>query len=139
MKIGLKFFLTIVFFAIVYTSNAQVTTASISGLIRDNEGPLAKATIKAYYSKTSVTYDVNTSKKGNFRLNNLTPGGPYIIEVSYAGYETQKIDNFYLKLGADENLDFHLKPIQTQISENVVKSVYNEVAANQTASKAVTN
>ena len=139
MKIRLKFFLTIIFFAIVCISNAQVTTASISGLIRDNEGPLAKATIKAYYQKTGVQYDVNTSKKGNFRLNNLTPGGPYIIEVSYAGYETQKIENFFLKLGADENLDFHLKPIQPQLSENGVAPVYNEVDSNQPASKTTIN
>jgi Carboxypeptidase regulatory-like domain len=139
MKIRFKFFLTIVFFAIVFISNAQVTTASISGLIRDNEGPLAKATVKAYYQKTGVQYDVNTSKKGNFRLNNLNPGGPYIIEVSYAGYETQKIENYFLKLGADENLDFHLKPIQPQLSENGVAPVYNEVAIRQPVSKAATN
>ncbi len=139
MNIRIKFYLTIVFFAIVCISNAQVTTASICGLIRDNEGPLAKATIKAYYLKTGVVYDVNTSKKGNFRLNNLNPGGPYVIEVSYTGYETQKIDNVFLKLGADENLDFHLKPIQTQLSENGIAPVYNEVAITQPLSKAETN
>ena len=139
MKISLKFYLTLAFFAIICISNAQVTTASISGLIRDNEGPLAKATIKAYYQKTGVVYDVNTSKKGNFRLNNLNPGGPYIIEVSYAGYETQKIENFFLKLGADENLDFHLKPIQPQLSENGIAPVYNEVAIIQPVSKSATN
>ena len=118
MQLRLKFFFIIVLFTIASFAKGQITSSSLSGLVKDNSGPLAGATIKAYYQKTGVQYDVNTSRKGNFRLNNLNPGGPYTIEVSYSGYQTQKIENYFLKLGADEYLDFHLNAVQVQLSEN---------------------
>ena len=133
MKIKSKFLLTIVFLAVVVLTKAQVTTSSISGMIKDKEGPLVGATIKAVYQKTGMMYGVITTDKGNYVLNNLAPGGPYLIEVSFIGYEAQKKENVYLTLGVDETFSFTLKSSDVQLSEVVVTTFKGGTAAQAAA------
>ena len=134
MKIRSAILLTIVFFAFVFVTKGQVTTSSISGMVKDKEGALVGATIKATYLKTGTLYGVITTDKGNYLLNNLLPGGPYTIEVSFVGYETVKKENVTLALGTDETFNFTLKSTDTQLSEVVISAVKGGTAA-QTASK----
>ena len=133
MKIKSKFLLTIVFFAVVVLTKAQVTTSSISGTIKDKEGPMVGATVKAVYLKTGALYGVITTDKGNYVLNNLAPGGPYLIEVSFIGYEAQKKENVFLTLGTDETFNFDLKPSNVQLSEVVVSTFKGGTAAQAAA------
>jgi hypothetical protein len=79
---------------------AQVTTSSISGIIKDSKGEtLPGATIKATHEPSGTTYSTVTNINGRFTLPGARIGGPYTITVSYIGYQTATYTNIELKLG----------------------------------------
>lgn len=78
---------------------AQVTTSSMSGVVNDNNNqPLVGATITAIHLPTGTKYATVSRSNGNFNIQDMRPGGPYSIEVSFVGFETQKYNEVYLKL-----------------------------------------
>lgn len=78
---------------------AQITTSSLFGSTKDSSNvPLAGATISATHVPTGTKYVTVSGKQGQFNIQNMTPGGPYTIEISFVGYETQRIEDVYLKL-----------------------------------------
>ena len=48
-------------------------------------------------------------------------GGPYVIEVSFVGFKTQKLEDVYLKLGETFNLEVKLDDNSSMLNEVVVK------------------
>jgi len=72
------------------SSYAQVTTSSVQGSVQDTEGEvLIGATVKATHEPSGSVYGAVTNIDGRFNLPNLRVGGPYSIEVSYLGFESQ--------------------------------------------------
>ncbi len=95
---------------------AQVTTAGISGSVIDPEGvALIGATVLATHAPSGTTYGTTTRPDGGYDLPNMRVGGPYQIEVSYVGYETQTLPDVYLKLGQKLVLNFDLESQATQL------------------------
>ena len=87
MKHSIKLFVLAVISMVAGTlSYAQVTTASIAGRISDNEGPVAGAAVMAVYQPTGATYYAVTDVNGAYRINGITPGGPYTVSVDMLGY-----------------------------------------------------
>ena len=87
MKHSIKFAVLAVISMIAGTiSYAQVTTASIAGRITDQEGPVAGAAVLAVYGPTGATYYAVTDANGAYRINGITPGGPYTVSVDMLGY-----------------------------------------------------
>ena len=78
---------------------AQVTTSSISGQVTAKDGNVAGATIVAVYQPTATTYYAITDANGNYRINSITPGGPYTVTVEMLGYRTVENQNVYAPLG----------------------------------------
>lgn len=103
--------------ALGYSSlNAQVTTAGITGSVIDQEGTaLIGATILAIHTPSGTTYGTTTRQDGGFDLPNMRVGGPYQIEVSYVGFETQTLPDIELKLGQKLVLDFNLESQASQL------------------------
>lgn len=88
---------------------AQITTATISGKTTDAEGNgLIAATVVATHTPSGTIYGTTTLDNGKFTLPNLRVGGPYSVEVSYVGFESQKKENIFLSLGQKFNIDFSL-------------------------------
>lgn len=88
---------------------AQVTTATITGSITDQDGePLIGATIVALNTATGTQYGTTTNVEGRFTLPNLRVGGPYAVTGSYVGYNDEKQDGLFLALGQTARLDFEL-------------------------------
>jgi len=86
---------------------AQVTTSNISGVVKTVKGEaLSGATITATHLPTGTVYTTTTRTGGRYSINNVQPGGPYSVEVSYVGYDKQKKEDVYLNLGetGDVNL-----------------------------------
>ncbi|WP_461485675.1 carboxypeptidase-like regulatory domain-containing protein, partial [Pedobacter sp.] len=83
----------------VSSLNAQVTTSSMIGTVKDSKDGLPGASIKATHTPTGSVYTVITNGTGRFNIANMRVGGPYLIEVSFVGFKTQKIEDIYLKLG----------------------------------------
>ena len=100
MKQTIKCFIAaiVAMFAVV-SASAQVTTASISGRIADSEGVVAGAAVVATYTPSGTTYYSVTDKNGNYRINAITPGGPYTVKVEMLGYRAVEFTGVYAPLG----------------------------------------
>ena len=100
MKHSIKFAVLAVISMIAGTiSYAQVTTASIAGRITDQEGPVAGAAVLAVYGPTGATYYAVTDANGAYRINGITPGGPYTVSVDMLGYRKVENQGVYAPLG----------------------------------------
>lgn len=114
--------LTMIF--LVFTAiqvNAQVTTSSINGKVRDAKGiAIPGASVLIVHLPTGTKYGIITSTEGAYRINNLNPGGPYKITVSYIGYTKQDKGDINLSLGADQRQDFTLQDEGMQLGEVVI-------------------
>ena len=78
---------------------AQVTTSAINGAVKNNENePLVGATIVATHQPTGTKYTTVTRTGGQYSIQNMRVGGPYLVEVSYVGHTSEKYDNVYLQL-----------------------------------------
>lgn len=99
---------------------AQITTSAINGTVKNNANePLVGATIVATHQPSGTKYTTVSRAGGNFSIQNMRVGGPYLIEVSFVGHDADKQDNIYLQLAES----FLLNPILTKTSaslENVV-------------------
>ena len=93
----------------VVSAAAQVTTSSFGGHVTDKEGAVVGATVVAVYEPTAATYYSVTDKNGNFRINNVTPGGPYTVSVQMMGYRTVENKNLYAPLGETLTVDATLE------------------------------
>lgn len=101
---------------------AQVTTSSISGTVKSSTGEaLDGATIIATHQPSGTRYATISKGGGQFNIQNMRVGGPYLIQVSYVGYDLEKADEVYLKLA--ETLIFNSVLTKTTGTlENVIIS-----------------
>lgn len=114
----------ILFLGFSNTIQAQVTTSSISGVIKSKAGSLLPgATITAIQLSTGTVYTAVARTGGRFDINNMNPGGPYTITISYTGFEDDKREDIYLVLGDELRLDVQLKDKSTQLENVIVASV----------------
>ncbi len=90
-------------------AEAQVTTAGLTGFIRDAENQaLPGATVKATHLPSGSVYGTVTQVDGNFVLQGLRPGGPYKLEVTYLGMAPEVMENIQLALGESFVVSVHL-------------------------------
>ena len=103
-------------------SVAQVTTSSMNGTVKDNNGqPLAGATVIAVHLPSGTKYSTLSSKEGVFNLQGLRIGGPYQVKIDYVGLKSATFDGVNLLLGEPYNINAQLS-ISEQVLENVVVS-----------------
>lgn len=111
---------------------AQVTTATISGLVTDEQGePLIGATVVAQHLPSGSFYGSSTRADGRYTIPNLRVGGPYTVEISYTGYKSQKSENIQLSVAQKLPLNFKLANANTTLGEVVVSGNANDVVNNQ--------
>jgi len=105
---------------ITFGANAQVTTSSMTGTIRDAKGALPGASVKATHTPTGTVYSVSTNNDGRFNMANMRVGGPYTVEISFVGYNPQKITDIQLKLGEPFALNLTLSDNSSVLQDVVV-------------------
>ena len=86
--------------------HAQVTTASFSGRVADESGPLPGVAVIAVHTPSGTQYNAISDKNGNFRLNGVTPGGPYTITAEILGYRTAETVGLYAPVGENVLVNF---------------------------------
>jgi outer membrane receptor protein involved in Fe transport len=88
---------------------AQVTNSSISGTVKSatNEA-LVGATVTATHQPTGTVFRTIAQQGGIFNIVNMIPGGPYKVEVSFAGFETFNQTELFLSLGENTRIDASL-------------------------------
>ena len=81
-------------------ASAQVTTSSFSGRVTDAAGaPLVGAAVIAVHTPSGTEYGTVTDAKGNFRIMNVRPGGPYTVTFRLLGYKTFAEKDIRVPLG----------------------------------------
>ncbi len=81
------------------TLHAQVTTSNMTGIVSTTEGTASGAVIKATHVPSGTVYSATANSAGNFNLSNMRVGGPYRVEITYAGKEPVVYEDLYLELG----------------------------------------
>ncbi|APG60181.1 TonB-dependent receptor [Christiangramia salexigens] len=115
-------------FLISGVSQAQVTTAEITGEVFYEEGtPLPGANITAVHTPTGTKYGAVTNFDGAFNLLNLRVGGPYKITVSYVGFKTSVLDGIELNLGQTYNVDIEMVSDATQLDAVTITAKRNQI------------
>ncbi len=105
---------------IVTFTNAQVTTASMSGKVSSSSEPIIGATVVAIHQPSGTRYGTITNIDGNFSLQGMRVGGPYLVEISYIGYQTAVYSDINLQLGDDQSLIVQLNESTELLDEVVV-------------------
>ena len=96
----MKKFLSVMLALFVFcTVSAHVTTSSISGNVTDKNGqPLVGAAVIAVHTPSGTQYGTAADAKGNYRLYNVRPGGPYTIVFQMIGYQSVEKTGIQLAL-----------------------------------------
>ncbi len=107
----MKKFLSVLLALLVFcTASAQVTTSSISGNVTDKSGqPLVGATVIAVHTPSGTQYGTAVDTKGNYRLYNVRPGGPYTLIFQMIGYQTVEKTGIQLALAENNITDAYLE------------------------------
>lgn len=120
----------VAFVGITFSVNAQVTTSSMTGTIKDDKGTLPGASIKATHIPTGTVYTVSTNNDGRFTIGGMRVGGPYTVEISFVGYKAEKQTEIYLKLGEPYLLNVTLLDNSSTLSEVKVVGQSNNTIMN---------
>ena len=128
-----KLFFLLVSLTMSALSYAQVTTSSISGMVVDEKGEsLPGASIQAVHSLTSTTYGTVANPSGRFNIQGMRPGGPYTVQISYIGFDSQQINNVTLALGETYNLNIVLKESSASLAEVTIVGTASRFSAEKT-------
>lgn len=86
-----------------------VTTAAISGTVRDAQGgPLPGANVVATHVPSGTTYGAATRLDGRYDLQGLRVGGPYTVRATFIGFSTAERTGLTLALNRTETVEFTL-------------------------------
>ena len=100
-----RMFLAIAALVISVAASAQVTTSAISGKITDKDGAVAAVPVVATHVPSGTIYYSITDATGTYRINNITPGGPYTVVVEMLGYRKVEYTGIYADLNQTMNIN----------------------------------
>ena len=107
--------------AMPFIMKAQVTTSSITGSVKTaSSATLPGASISAVHVPTGTVYTTLSRSGGRFDINNMNPGGPYRITITFSGFDTEVREDLFLTLGETFTTDFQLKNKTTDLTTIVV-------------------
>lgn len=93
------------FFALALVASpllfAQVTTSSLNGTVKggsEGKESLTGATVVATHMPTGTKYYTTTKSGGSFSIQNMKPGGPYSIEITYVDHKPATFNDVVLQL-----------------------------------------
>lgn len=105
-----------------FAANAQVTTASLSGQVTEQDGePIIGASVVAVHQPSGTKYTAITNLDGRYAIQGMRVGGPYRITYSFIGKQTVVLDDISLDLGTDTQLDIYLEDGTETLQEVVVR------------------
>ncbi|MBB3968200.1 TonB-dependent receptor [Mucilaginibacter phyllosphaerae] len=108
--------------------NAQgVTTASVNGVITDNQGGIPGATVTITHQPTGTVYSTVTRTDGRYNIPNLRVGGPYIFKVSFIGFKDYIQEGITLSIGQDQRISTKLLDNTTSLGEVTVTGTQGKV------------
>lgn len=102
-------------------ANSQTGTASITGLVTDNEGrPIPYVTVTLKNNATQSTQTTQCDSVGQFGFTQLSTQGTYNLDFSAVGYESRTITGLVVKAGDPNSVVVSLKQTGEMLSDVVV-------------------
>ena len=115
--------LTIIYLTVTSSLFAQVTTATLSGIVKDAAGvPLPSATVLIEFPDAGIKQTLITKGDGRFTLANQRVGGPYKVSVSHAGQQDVVEQNIFLELGQNNFVEISMINRTTQLETVTVST-----------------
>ncbi len=94
-----------------------VTGSAVTGTVTaEGGGPVSGATVQARNQSTGYATTAVTDASGQYFLDNLPPGGPYILSAQAAGYPPISEPDVQLSLGQRLSYDLVLRPFVEEIT-----------------------
>ena len=94
--------------SMICTANAQVSTATISGVVRDPSGAVVpNATITLQNVDTSSENTTVTNKAGVYSIVSVQPGR-YVLKATATGFSSKQIEAITVTVGQIVSMDFSL-------------------------------
>jgi hypothetical protein len=78
------------------------------------------ATVQAVHEPSGTRYAAVTNTSGRFSIQGMRTGGPYVVTVSYIGYQTKTFRGIILQLGETYRLDVWITENANELSEIVI-------------------
>ncbi|MBR5830518.1 MAG: carboxypeptidase regulatory-like domain-containing protein [Tidjanibacter sp.] len=101
-----KFYALVISLFVALGAMAQVTTSSMTGKVTDESGAaLVGATVVAVHVPSGTQYTAVVDNNGIYRLANVRPGGPYVVEFEMLGYRALKRKDMVVGLGDNYTLN----------------------------------
>ena len=112
-----------VLLAVVSVTAQGVTTASMTGVVKDANGEAVPGTnVIATHVPSGTTYGASSRADGYFNLLGMRVGGPYTVKATFIGYKEVVFENLSLQLGQTLVVNFTMIDEATQLSEVVISS-----------------
>ena len=100
---------------------AQVTTSSLAGNIKDENGePLTGAAVVAVHLPSGTQYAAVANQDGYYVINGMRVGGPYKVTITFLGYQTLEYTDVTLQLAETFNLNAQVNPDNEMLQSAVV-------------------
>lgn len=100
---------------------AQVTTATLSGIVKDSKGTaLGSATVTIEFPDAGIKHVLVTKADGRFTMPNLRVGGPYKVTVNHVSHQQNVSDNIFLELGLNNTIEFTLQETAQELGNVTV-------------------
>jgi len=80
---------------------SQETTSSLTGKIQVDDEMASHVELSLLHIPTNYLYETETDDTGNYKINNIDPGGPYKLTILVNDIEYYKTYD-YLILGDNE-------------------------------------
>ena len=125
-----KIIALLLFFVGFHSMSSQTTTSSIKGTVKTaNAESLPGASVLAVHTPTGSKYSSMSNEDGRFNMLNMRVGGPYIVTITFVGFQTQVYREVYLELGKPLNVDAVLKDESLQLTEVKITGSKSKVFA----------
>ena len=116
-----KAILSLFLSALFLVGFGQVTTSSISGVVKnEKQEVLAGTVVEAIHVPTGTKYKTVANKNGVYVLPAVRVGGPYVIHASFVGFKKSEETDVNAQLGVTTNVDFALVDEKSTLKEVVV-------------------
>jgi len=125
----------VLWFAFAAQSHAQLSTATITGVVRDaSGGVVVGAGLVLRNVETSVERRAQSNASGDYTFTNVLPG-LYVMEASAAGFKTNRVSQFKLEVSQTATIDVSLEvgameqSVSVQVEAAAVEAATAELGA----------
>lgn len=100
---------------------AQVTTATLSGFVKDPKGAaLGSATVTIEFPDAGIKQVLITKADGRFTVPNLRVGGPYKVTVNHVSHQQSVTENIFLELGLNNTVEITMAEVAKELGNVTV-------------------